>query len=249
MSRGRLPEVKRARRTEPALASRSRRASLPRMNVAIIGAGNVGSALGRSWARAGHTIIFGVRNPNGGKTQPPTFAGSSTRVIPDAARAGDVVVLATPWNALAEVAALLGDLKGKTVIDCTNPLALTPEGSLGLALGSTTSGAEELQRLLPGAHVVKAFNTYGWENFENSAYPGYGDLKPVMFLCSDDDDAKEKASTLARDIGFEPVDTGGLGMARSLEPLALLWIRLAIREGRNPHFVWGVMRRSPPGAA
>ena len=219
------------------------------MNVAIIGAGNVGSALGRSWARAGHSIVYGVRNPNGGKTQPPTFAGSSSRIIPDAARSADVIVLATPWNAVAEVAGYLGDVTGKIVIDCTNPLALTAEGSLGLALGSTTSGAEEIQRMLPTARVVKAFNTYGWENFENSAYPGYGDLKPVMFLCSDDDEAKEKTATLARDLGFEPVDTGGLGMARSLEPLALLWIRLAVREGRNPNFVWGVMRRSAPGAA
>lgn len=219
------------------------------MNVAIIGAGHVGSALGRSWAKAGHSIIYGVRNPGGGKTQPPTFSGVSSRLIPDAVRAGDVVVLATPWNAIPDVAAALGDVKGKIIIDCTNPLTLSPEGSLGLELGSTTSGAEEIQRLLPTAHVAKAFNTYGWENFENPAYPAYGGLKPVMFHCSDSDEAKEAVAKLATDLGFEPVDTGGLGMARSLEPLALLWIRLAIRDGRNPNFVWGVMRRPPGGAA
>lgn len=219
------------------------------MNVAIIGAGHVGSALGRSWAKAGHSIIYGVRNPGGGKTQPPTFSGVSSRLIPDAVRAGDVVVLATPWNAIPDVAAALGDVKGKIIIDCTNPLTLSPEGSLGLELGSTTSGAEEIQRLLPTAQVAKAFNTYGWENFENSAYPAYGGLKPVMFHCSDSDEAKEAVAKLATDLGFEPVDTGGLGMARSLEPLALLWIRLAIRDGRNPNFVWGVMRRPPGGAA
>ncbi|MBA3848750.1 MAG: F420-dependent NADP oxidoreductase [Opitutus sp.] len=216
------------------------------MNVAIIGAGNVGSALGRSWAKAGHTIIYGVRNPHGGKTQPPSFAGASSRLIPDAVRAGDVVVLATPWNAIKDVASQLGDTKGRIIVDCTNPLALNSEGSLGLELGSTTSGAEEIQKLLPAAHVVKAFNTYGWENFGNSAYPGYGDLRPVMFHCGDSDEAKEVVAKLAADLGFEPVDTGGLGMARSLEPLALLWIRLAIREGRNPNFVWGRLRRESP---
>ncbi len=218
------------------------------MNVAIIGAGNVGSALGRSLAKTGHSIIYGVRNPEGGKTQPPSFAGVSARLVPDAVRAGNVVILATPWKALDEVAASLGDVKDKIIIDCTNPLALTPEGSLGLAVGSTTSGAEELQRLLPTARVVKMFNTYGWENFADAAYPGYGDLKPVMFHCGDDDDAKAAAATLAADIGFEPFDVGGLGMARTLEPLALMWIRLAIGGGRNPHFTWAVLRRNAPTA-
>lgn len=213
------------------------------MNVAIIGAGQVGSALGRSWAKAGHQIIYGVRNPHGGKTQPPTFEGVSVQLIPDAVRAGDIVVLATPWKAVPEVITFMGDLQGKVVIDCTNPLSLNAEGSLSLEIGSTTSGAEEIQRLMPAARVVKAFNTYGWENFENPSYPGHGDLRPVMFHCGDDEEAKEQVAALAQDLGFEPVDAGGLGMARSLEPLALLWIRLAVQGGRNPNFVWARLRR------
>ena len=123
------------------------------------------------------------------------------------------------------------------------PLSLNAEGSLSLSLGSSTSGAEEIARLAEGARVAKAFNTYGWENFANPGYPGYGDLKPVLFHCSDDDEAKEIVEKLAKDLGFEPVDTGGLGMARSLEPLALMWIRLAIRNGRNPNFTWGMLKR------
>jgi hypothetical protein len=137
----------------------------------------------------------------------------------------------------------MGDLKGKTLIDCTNPLSLAGDGSLSLSLGSTTSGAEEVERLAPGAHVVKAFNTYGWENFADSAYPNTAGLKPVMFYCGDDDAAKGRVSQLAADLGFEPVDTGGLGMARSLEPLALLWIRLSIRDGRNANFTWARLTR------
>ena len=207
------------------------------MNVAIIGAGNVGSALGGSLTKAGHSILYGVRKPDGGAMRP----------IVDAVRASDVIILATPWKAMADVAASLGDVRGKTIIDCTNPLALTPEGSLGLAVGFTTSGAEELQNLLPTARVVKMFNTYGWENFADASYPGYGGAKPVMFHCGDDDDAKAAAAKLAADIGFEPFDVGGLGMARTLEPLALMWIRLAISGGRNPHFTWAVLRRDAPG--
>lgn len=216
------------------------------MKIAIIGAGKVGGALGRSWAKAGHTIIFGVRNPAGGKTRPPIAeigSAATSVVVPDAVRSGDVIVLATPWEAVPDVISAMGDVRGKIIIDCTNPLFLNAEGSLSLTLGSSTSGAEEIARLATGACVAKAFNTYGWENFADSKYPGYGDLKPVMFYCSDDDKAKELVDQLARDLGFEPVDTGGLGMARSLEPLALLWIRLSVRLDRNPNFTWGMLKR------
>ena len=216
------------------------------MNIAIIGAGNVGGALGKSWAKAGHTIIFGVRDPAGGKTKPPLAeigGAASSRVVPDAVRGAEVIVLATPWNAVPDVITAMGDVRGKIIIDCTNPLSLNSEGSLSLAVGSTTSGAEEVARLATGARVAKAFNTYGWENFADANYPGYGDVKPVMFYCSDDDEAKEMVAKLAADIGFEPVDTGGLGMARSLEPLALMWIRLSIRDGRNANFTWARLKR------
>jgi len=216
------------------------------MKIAIIGAGNVGGALGKAWAKAGHAIIFGVRNPGHGKTQPPLAeigASASAVLVPDAVRGADIVVLATPWPSVPDAITAMGDLKGKTLIDCTNPLSLNGDGSLSLSLGSTTSGAEEVERLAPGAHVVKAFNTYGWENFANSSYPNAAGLKPVMFYCGDDDTAKGQVSQLAADLGFEPVDTGGLGMARSLEPLALLWIRLSIRDGRNANFTWARLTR------
>ncbi len=216
------------------------------MNIAIIGAGNAGGSLGKAWARAGHRIIFGVRNPGHGKTQPPLAeigSAASAVLVPDAVRGADIIVLATPWPAVPDALKAMGDLNGKILIDCTNPLSLNGDGSLSLSLGSTTSGAEEIERLAPGAHVVKAFNTYGWENFANAAYPNDAGLKPVMFYCGDHDDAKAQAHQLAADLGFEPVDTGGLGMARSLEPLALLWLRLNIREGRNANFTWARLTR------
>jgi hypothetical protein len=216
------------------------------MKIAIIGAGNVGGSLGKAWAKAGHTIIFGVRNPGQGKTQPPLAeigSAASAVLVPDAVRGADVVVLATPWPAVEDAIRAMGELRGKVLIDCTNPLSLNGDGSLSLSLGSTTSGAEEVERLALGAHVTKAFNTYGWENFADSAYPNAAGLKPVMFYCGDHDEAKEKTHQLAADLGFDPVDTGGLGMARSLEPLALLWIRLSIRNGRNANFTWARLTR------
>lgn len=217
------------------------------MKIAIIGAGNVGGALGKAWAKAGHYIIFGVRNPGKGKTQPPILeigaAAASEVTVPDAARAADIIVLATPWPAVPDAITAMGDIRGKVLIDCTNPLSLNGDGSLSLSVGSTTSGAEEVEKLATGALVVKAFNTYGGENFANSSYPNAADLKPVMFICGDHDTAKETTAKLAVDIGFEPVDTGGLGMARSLEPLALLWIRLSIRDGKNTNFTWARLKR------
>jgi predicted dinucleotide-binding enzyme len=219
------------------------------MKIAIIGAGNVGGSLGKAWAKAGHYIIFGVRNPGQGKTQPPLAeigAGAATAVtVPDAARSADIIVLATPWPAVADAIQAMGDIRGKVLVDCTNPLSLNGDGSLSLSLGSTTSGAEEVEKLATGAQVVKAFNTYGWENFADSSYPNTAGLKPVMFMCGDHDAAKETVAKLAGDIGFEPVDTGGLGMSRSLEPLALLWIRLSIRDGRNANFTWARLTREP----
>jgi predicted dinucleotide-binding enzyme len=216
------------------------------MKIAIIGAGNVGGALGKAWAKAGHSIIFGVRNPGHGKTQPPLAeigAAATAVMVPDAARSADIIVLATPWPAVADAISAMGDIRGKVLIDCTNPLSLGGDGSLSLSLGSTTSGGEEVEKLAAGAQVVKAFNTYGWENFANSTYPNAAELKPVMFYCGDHDAAKETVHKLAADLGFDPVDTGGLGMARSLEPLALLWIRLSIRDGRNPNFTWARLTR------
>ena len=100
-----------------------------------------------------------------------------------------------------------------------------------------------MARLAPGARVVKAFNTYGWENFANPRYPNAADLQPLMFLAGDDADAKRMVAGLATDIGFEPFDAGNLRAARELEPLAMLWIRRALSEGRGPDFTWARLRR------
>jgi predicted dinucleotide-binding enzyme len=121
------------------------------MKIAVIGAGKVGSALGGGWAKAGHTIIFGVRDVN----KPDLKAlcariGATAELSADAARQGDLVVLALPWSVAESAVKALGDLKGKIVIDSMNPLAMKG-GALGLERGFTTSGGEAVASWLLGA--------------------------------------------------------------------------------------------------
>jgi predicted dinucleotide-binding enzyme len=216
------------------------------MNIGIIGAGNVGGALGKSWAKAGHKLKFGMRNPADPKHRGLLDscggnAGAGTNV--EAAAFGEALVLATPWDATEAVLAECGNLKGKVLVDCTNPLKFSPATGLGLSMGLTTSGGETVAQWAAGARVVKAFNTYGFENFADASYPKYGGLKPVMFLAGDDADAKELVARLAGDIGFEPLDTGDLKVARLLEPTAMLWIHLAVVRKMGTGFAWAMLER------
>lgn len=216
------------------------------MRIAIIGAGNVGGALGGSWARAGHEVVFGVREPQSAKTDAllaATGPNAAVATVPAAVRGAEVVALATPWTATPAAVQSAGDLTGKVLIDCTNPLKFTPGVGLELALGFSESGAEQIASRAPGARVVKAFNTYGYENFADAAYPNASGLRPLMFLAGDDPDAKRVVGGLAAEIGFEAFDAGGLRAARELEPLAMLWIRTAMAGERSAHFTWARLQR------
>lgn len=200
------------------------------MRIGIIGAGNVGGTLGRAWAKTGHDVVFGVQNP----TAPRVVAllesvGGLARAgsVSEAAAHGDVVAFATPWAATQDAVGKAGDLSGKVVLDCTNPLT---EDLSGLEVGHTTSGGERVAAWASSNRVVKIFNTTG---FENMAHPSLGGTAVTMFFAGDDAGAKAVAAQLARDIGFDPVDAGPLANARLLEPLGLLWIHLAIRQGHG----------------
>ena len=216
------------------------------MNITIIGAGNVGGALGKSWAKAGHKIKFGVRHPGDPKHRGLLEAcgpNASNATNGEAAAFGDVIAVATPWEATQPAIAECGNLAGKVLVDCTNPLKFTPGVGLELAIGHATSGGEMVAQWAPGARVVKCFNTYGFENFADASYPGYGRLKPVMFLAGDDADARRVVAQLAADIGFQPLDTGELKMARLLEPTGMLWIHQAIVQKQGTGFTWGMLER------
>jgi predicted dinucleotide-binding enzyme len=173
--------------------------------IGIIGKGNVGSALARGLKSAG------LETKTVGKD------GAAVRELVDWA---DLVVLAVPFGALDEVVAQVGSaLAGKTVVDVTNALA----ADMSLAVGFTTSGAEELQKKLPEAHVVKAFNTVFAQHMDTGRVGG---RSLTALVAADDQKAKTAVLELARQIGFDAVNAGPLKNARLLEPMALLNIQL-----------------------
>lgn len=202
------------------------------MRIAIIGAGHVGTALGQGWVKAGHEVVYGSRNP--GEAAP--HAGSRVASVRDAAAAGEVVALVTPWPAVADALAAAGNLGGKPLVDATNPVGAGFE----LALGHTTSGAEHVASLAKNARVVKAFNTTG---FENMANPRYGDRRVLMPVAGDNRAAVDVVAKLATDLGFEAVPLTPLARARDMEPVALLWIKLAMQWGQGRNVAFGIARR------
>ena len=206
------------------------------MRIAIIGTGNVGSALGTRWSQRGHEVVFGSRDPRSEKVQKLSAAtGAGASNIRDAVTDAAVVVLATPWDATEESIIAAGDLSGKILLDATNPLQ-----NMKLALGLTTSGAEQVASWAGNAAVVKAFNSTGAGNMLN---PDYAGQKPTMCICGDAAGAKQVVSGLIEEIGFEAVDAGPLTSARYLEPLAGLWITLAYAQGLGPDIAFKLLRR------
>ena len=213
------------------------------MKIGIIGAGNVGGTLGRILTQKGHSIVFGVRDPQSAKVQSAVSStGGNARAasVGEAASHGQVLILATPWNGTQEAIAAAGDLTGKIIIDATNPIELTPAGlAAGLTIGHTTSAAEEIAKWAIGAQVVKAFNNIGASCFENLQF---GSQTATAFICGDNADAKKIVTNLAEDIGFEVVDAGTLKQARLLEPLGMLWIHLAF-SGMGQGFAINLIQR------
>jgi 8-hydroxy-5-deazaflavin:NADPH oxidoreductase len=208
-------------------------------NIAIIGAGNVGGSLGRTFSKAGLAVRFGVRA--GSDTKALLEACGPSASVSDPAEAagwGDVVFIAVPGSAAVEVTrSLATTLAGKVVVDCNNPLvwkegpvwAPPPEGSLAAALAAVA----------PGARVVKGFNTFGAEFHANPRLAG---SPAQVFLASDDADAKKLVSEIATKAGFTTVDAGPLRNASVLENLAMLWIHLATVGGQGRDFAFAMQR-------
>ena len=204
------------------------------MQIAVIGAGNVGKACGQGWAKRGHAVTYGVRNPGDAKYQ-----GLAAAPVAEAARAAEAILLATPWGAAEAAVKSAGDLAGKLLLDATNPLAMGPQG-MGLALGHTTSAGEMVATWAKGAAVFKTLNTTGFNNMENAGgYP----QKPVMLFAGDDQARRGSVAALLSDLGFEPIDAGPLRNARLLEPYAMLWIDLALNRGVGRDIAFALMRR------
>ncbi len=222
-------------RTDPSRPSRGRG-----MRIAVIGTGRVGSALGTGWSRAGHEVIFGSRDPRSeavAELLAKVQGRAQVMSVLDAATRADVVVLAIPWEAVSQtLPTIAASISGKVLVDCTNPIKVWPalEHSAG-------SGGEQVARQAPGARVVKAFNTAGFENIQD---PKYGDESVSMFYAGDDAGAKRTVRELAEDLGFDPVDVGGLSQAYALEVLASLWGSLAYGQKMGREIGFKLMRRS-----
>lgn len=210
------------------------------MNIGIIGAGNVGGALGSRWARNGHRVIFASREPDSEKMQELLARSGGNAVTgsnAEAAAASEVVLFATPWEAAQEAVRACGDLAGKVVIDAMNPLL---PGLAGLAVGCTASAAEQVAQWAPGAKVFKAFNTVGNNIMEDPTFEG---RRVAMFYCGDDPGAKTQVASLITELGFEALDAGPLAQARVLEPFAMLWISLAVKYGYGREIGFEFLRR------
>lgn len=200
----------------------------------MIGAGNVGGTLGARWAQLGHEVVYGVRHPDGERARSALAAsgpGARTMGPADAAAWGEVVVIAIPYGALGEALPALGDLTGKIVLDTVNNLGAAPDAP---------AVAAEIAGMLPGARVVKAFNTIGWNVM---AAPDFGGERADSYICGDDNAAKGIAAELSRALDFEVVDAGPLASATLLEGLAFLWMDLAFQRGFCRDIAFRLLRR------
>ena len=181
------------------------------MKIGIIGKGNVGTAIGTALSRKGHEVKFGHRDPK--------------EPVAEAANWGEAIILAVPYENVTDAAKAIGSAgDGKVLLDVTNAIG----ENMNLAIGFSTSAAEELQKRLPKARVVKAFNTVFAPN-QSTGRVGTEQL--TLFVAGDDAKAKQTVMQFGRDIGFDPVDVGPLRSARYLEPMALLLINLGYGLG------------------
>ncbi len=203
------------------------------MKIAIIGTGNVGSALAKGFAKSRHEIHVGSRN-----TERKRHQGLLVESSKKAAEWSEITVLAVPHSAAAEVIGSIGPetLRGKVLLDVSN--ALGPD--MNLAIGFTTSAAEEIAKMAPGAMVVKAFNTVFAQNQSTGRL---GSERLTLFVAGDDRGAKEKIMALGEEIGFEPIDAGPLRAARYLEPMGVQLIKLGYENKMGPSIGYRLVRQ------
>lgn len=211
------------------------------MKIAFLGYGQVGAPLADHLHRLGHDVTLAAKDPNSDSVRKALTRNANLRVAAPkgAVRDAEVVFLATPFQANeAAVTAVADELRGKILVDCTNPVG----PNLSHGLDSAQSGSAMMQALVPATKVVKAFTIYGFENFEDSSYPAYN-VKPVMMYCGEDAAAKAVVGDLIRQLGWEPLDVGSLDQALHLEHMTLLWVRMVRVDGHSPDMVWAVLRR------
>lgn len=195
------------------------------MNIGILGSGVVGQALANGFIKHGHQVMVGTRSPEK-LAEWKAKAGENGQIgsFAEAAAFGDIIVLAAKGTAAQDVLELAGaeNLRGMTIMDATNPIADPPpeNGVLKFFTSFDNSLMEQLQAAFPEANFVKAFSCVGNALMVN---PDFGGIKPTMFICGNDANAKREASDIVDLFGFEVEDMGGAEAARAIEPLCILW--------------------------
>lgn len=207
------------------------------MKIGILGTGDVGKALGNGFIALGHEVKMGSRDAKNEKAvawASGAGAKASAGTFADAVKFGDVIVLALAWSGAENALQLAGpdNFSGKVVIDAINPLVFEPGKGPALAVGHTDSGGEHVQRWLPSARVVKAFNIVGFAHMFKPDFPGG---PPDMFICGNDDAAKTTVTEILIDFGWPAIDVGGIEGSRLLEPLCILWVGYAMRTNTFNH--------------
>jgi len=207
------------------------------MKVGVLGTGDVGRTLASAFVKLGHEVMMGSRSATNEKAlawAKESGARASVGTFAEAATFGEWVVIATLGVATNEVLLLArpASFAGKVVLDTTNPLDFSGGFPPKLSVGHTDSAGEQIQRQLPGALVVKVFNTVGHAHMFR---PTFEDGPADMFLCGDDDAAKARVADLLREFGWRAVDLGGIEVSRHLEPMCLIWVLHGARTGHWDH--------------
>ncbi|HTA75519.1 MAG TPA: NADPH-dependent F420 reductase [bacterium] len=207
------------------------------MKIGILGSGLMGGKLGTIFAKAGHEVVFSYAKTAGKLERLAKEAGNKAQAgtPAEAAQGADVLLLAVHWSKTEDVLKKAGDLSGKIIVTCSLPMDV-PNSKL--VLGLTTSGAEELAKMVPEAKVVSAFNTVPSEVFFGVFAARKKADKPSLVYCGDDTGAKKTAAKMIADVGFEPVDLGGLKNARYTEPFALLMAEIAYGGKKGPEMAY-----------
>ncbi len=207
------------------------------MRIGILGSGLMGGKLGTILARAGHEVVFSYARSNDKLKKLARDAQGNARAgAPgEAAKDGDALLLAVHWSRIDDVLKQAGDLSGKVIVTCSLPM---DAGNTKLIIANTSSGAEELAKKVPRAHVVSAFNTVPSEVLFGVFEAKRKNTRPSLVYCGDDENTKNVTAGLIRDVGFEPVDAGPLRIARYTEPFALLIGQLAYEGEGGPELAY-----------
>ena len=206
------------------------------MRVGVLGSGLMGGKLGTLFARAGHEVVFSYAQSEAKlKSLARDAQGKARAGSPGEARESDALLLAVHWSRINDVLQQAGDLSGKVILTCSLPM---DDRNTKLIVRTTSSGAEELARKVPRAHVVSAFNTVPSEVLFRVFRAKRKKTRPSLIYCGDDRRTKSVAARLIRDVGFDPVDAGGLRIARYTEPFALLVAELAYGGKDGPELAY-----------